>query len=105
VRENLRRFEALGLFTAVTEADVRMPLPVDNIKLQAQAQGYSVLLQACLLARRCLSLTVWGFTDKYSWVPGVFAGQGAATLFTVDFAAKPAYEALRTDLAVANRGN
>jgi endo-1,4-beta-xylanase len=105
VRDNLRRFEALGLFTAVTEADVRMPLPVDNIKLQAQAQGYSVLLQACLLARRCLSLTVWGFTDKYSWVPGVFAGEGAATLFTEDFAAKPAYEALRTDLAVANRGN
>ncbi|HVQ90849.1 MAG TPA: endo-1,4-beta-xylanase [Mycobacteriales bacterium] len=104
VRQNLDRFAALGLFTAVTEADVRMPLPKDVIKEQAQAQGYNVLLQACLLSPRCLSLTVWGFTDKYSWVPGVFAGQGAATLFTEDLVAKPAYQALLTDLAVANRG-
>jgi endo-1,4-beta-xylanase len=102
VLDNLRRFSRLGLFTAVTEADVRMPLPADNIKVQAQAQGYSVLLQACLLDRRCLSLTVWGFTDRYSWVPGVFAGQGSATLFTETFGPKPAYQALRTDLAVAN---
>jgi endo-1,4-beta-xylanase len=104
VRQNLDRFAALGLFTAVTEADVRMPLPKDVIKEQAQAQGYNVLLQACLLSSRCLSLTVWGFTDKYSWVPGVFAGEGAATLFTEDLVAKPAYQALLTDLAVANRG-
>jgi endo-1,4-beta-xylanase len=104
VPANLGRFAALGLFTAVTEADVRMPLPADNIKVQAQAAGYSILLQACLLTRRCLSVTVWGFTDKYSWVPGVFAGQGSATLFTEDLTAKPAYEALRTDLRVANRG-
>ncbi|MEN3356671.1 MAG: endo,4-beta-xylanase, partial [Mycobacteriales bacterium] len=105
VRQNLDRFAALGLFTAVTEADVRMPLPADPIKLQAQAQGYNVLLQSCLLSSRCLSLTVWGFTDKYSWVPGVFSGQGAATLFTEDFVAKPAYQALLTDLAVVNRGH
>jgi endo-1,4-beta-xylanase len=99
---NLQRFERLGLATAVTEADVRMPLPADNFKVQAQAQGYNILLQACLLARRCLSVTVWGFTDKYSWVPGVFAGQGSATLFTEQFQPKPAYDALRTDLALAN---
>ncbi|MDG4767420.1 hypothetical protein O7632_25500 [Solwaraspora sp. WMMD406] len=43
--ENLRRFEALGLETAVTEADVRMELPVDTIKLQAQARGYNTLPQ------------------------------------------------------------
>jgi endo-1,4-beta-xylanase len=104
VRQNLDRFAALGMFTAVTEADVRMPLPTDAIKLQAQAQGYNVMLQACLLSARCLSLTVWGFTDKYSWVPGVFTGQGAATLFTEAFVAKPAYEAMRVDLEVADRG-
>jgi endo-1,4-beta-xylanase len=104
VLANLQRFERLGLFTALTEVDVRMVLPSDNIKVQAQAQGYSVLLQGCLLARRCLSFTVWGFTDKYSWVPGVFAGQGSATLFTEDLVAKPAYEALRADLRVANAG-
>jgi endo-1,4-beta-xylanase len=103
VLDNLRRFEAIGMETAITEADVRMPLPPDNFKVQAQAQGYSVLMKACLLVRRCNSFTVWGFTDKYSWVPGVFDGEGSATLFTEDFEPKPAYDALRLDLAVANR--
>ena len=100
VADNLRRFEALGLETAVTEADVRMIMPPDTAKLQAQAQGYSTLMQGCLLAKRCTSFTVWGYTDKYSWVPGFFEGQGAANLLDENFAPKPAYDALRADLAL-----
>jgi endo-1,4-beta-xylanase len=101
VADNMRRFEALGLETAVTEADVRMIMPPDTAKLQAQAQGYSTLLQGCLLANRCNSFTVWGFTDKYSWVPGTFEGQGAANILDESFTPKPAYDALRADLALA----
>ncbi|MFY1633540.1 endo-1,4-beta-xylanase [Solwaraspora sp. WMMB335] len=100
VAENLRRFEALGLETAVTEADVRMPMPTETIKLQAQAQGYDTLLQGCLLASRCNSFTVWGFTDRYSWVPGWFEGQGAANILDEDLQPKPAYDALRATLAL-----
>ncbi|HEV2780682.1 MAG TPA: endo-1,4-beta-xylanase, partial [Actinophytocola sp.] len=74
VAANLRRFEDLGLETSLTEVDVRMLMPPDTVKLQAQAQGYGVLMQGCLLARRCVSFTVWGYTDKYSWVPGFFEG-------------------------------
>ena len=96
----LARFEKLGLETAITEVDVRMIMPVDNVKLQAQAQGYSVLLQGCLLARRCNSFTVWGFTDKYSWVPGWFDGEGAANLLDENFAPKPAYQELQAILAL-----
>jgi Glycosyl hydrolase family 10 len=44
---------------------------------------------------RCVSLTVWEFTDAHSWVPGVFAGQGAATPYTEDLQPKPASYALR----------
>lgn len=101
VAANLRRFEDLGLQTSITEADVRMIMPPDPVKLAAQAQGYSVLLNGCLLARRCTSFTVWGFTDKYSWVPGFFDGQGAACLLDERLAAKPAYPALQADLALA----
>jgi endo-1,4-beta-xylanase len=104
VLQNLRRFEALGVETAFTEVDVRMPLPADATKLQAQAQGYSVLLQACLLARRCVSYTVWGFTDRYSWVPGWFAGQGAANLLDESFQPKPAHAAVMTTLVLAAGG-
>jgi endo-1,4-beta-xylanase len=101
VAENMARFTALGLDVAVTEADVRSVLPMDNPKTQAQAQGYSVLLQACLLTRRCISFTVWGFTDKYQWVPGTFNGQGSAALYDENFAPKPAYHAVQLDLALA----
>jgi endo-1,4-beta-xylanase len=100
VAQNLQRFEDLGLETAVTEADVRMLLPSDGVKLQAQAQGYDTLLQGCLLVRSCTSFTVWGFTDKYSWVPGFFAGEGAANLLDESFAPKPAYQAVQATLAL-----
>ena len=66
--------------TAITEADVRSILPMDSTKLQAQANGYRLRMEGCLLTRNCISYTVWGFTDKYQWVPGVFEGQGAAAL-------------------------
>ena len=101
VASNLRRFEELGLETSITEADVRMIMPPDTVKLQAQAQGYSVLLQGCLLSRRCTSFTVWGYTDKYSWVPGFFTGQGAANILDENFQAKPAYRELQAVLALA----
>jgi endo-1,4-beta-xylanase len=101
VPENLARFAALRLDVALTEVDVRMPLPPDGTKIAAQSQGYSVLLQACLLTPRCLSYTVWGFSDKYQWVPGVFSGQGYAALYTDTFTPKPAYRAVQIDLALA----
>ena len=85
VAENLARFEKLGMQTAFTEVDVRMILPVEESKLATQATYFRGLLDACLGARRCTSFTVWGFSDKYSWVPGVFAGQGAATLMDEEF--------------------
>lgn len=101
VQENMQRFADLGLEIAVTEADVRMPLPTDVFKLQSQSQGYHSLLEPCLLTRGCNSFTVWGYTDKYSWVPGFFNGQGAADLFDENFQPKPALSAVQHDLALA----
>ena len=101
VLQNLRRFGDLGLATAITEADVRSILPVDSAELWAQAAGYSLMLESCLLERSCISYTVWGFTDRYQWVPGVFPGQGEAAIFDANYRPKPAYDALRRDLALA----
>jgi endo-1,4-beta-xylanase len=92
--ENLDRFAQLGLDVAITEADVRMQLPPDPDKLAKQADSFARLLQACLDVQRCVSYTVWGFTDAHSWVPTTFAGQGAATLFDEQLQPKPAYVAL-----------
>lgn len=102
---NMKRFSDMGLLTEITEGDVRMVLPPDATKLEAQAEGYRVLLDACLLTRGCGGLTVWGFTDLHSWVPGVFAGQGAADLLDANFQPKPAYDAVRTDLVLAGRSD
>jgi endo-1,4-beta-xylanase len=101
VAHNLQRFTDLGLETALTEVDVRMLMPPDTVKLQAQAQGYNTVLQGCLLVESCTSFTVWGYTDRYSWVPGFFDGEGAANLLDENFDPKPAYQAVQATLAVA----
>ena len=59
------------------------------------------MLQSCLLERSCISFTVWGFTDKYSWIPGVFTGEGQANLYDENYQPKPAYEAVQRDLRLA----
>lgn len=101
IADNLARFDRLGLETAITEADVRMPMPADSTKLEAQAEGYGVLLRGCLLTPGCDDFTVWGFTDAYSWVPDTFPGQGAANILDENYAPKPAYGTLRQTLTLA----
>jgi endo-1,4-beta-xylanase len=98
---NFHRFAKLGLKTAVTEADVRITLPASPAEVQAQDNGYSYMLQSCLLERSCISFTVWGFTDKYSWIPGVFPGEGQANLYDEDYQPKSAYAAVQRDLQLA----
>ena len=92
----MRRFADLGLEIAVTELDVRMVLPVTPDKLATQAEYYRRALADCLSVRACREFTVWGFTDRHSWVPGWFDGEGAACLFDEALAPKPAYAALLT---------
>jgi endo-1,4-beta-xylanase len=102
---NLQRFDDLGLSTALTEVDVRMELGEDGEpteeQLQTQAEYYQGLLEACLNVEGCNSFTVWGFTDKYSWVPDFFEGEGAALIMNEDFERKPAFYALRDTLKAA----
>ncbi|MFD0316717.1 endo-1,4-beta-xylanase [Streptomyces flavalbus] len=98
LEQNLRRFDALGLETAITELDVRMDLPESGVptpaQLTQQAEYYERALTACLAVEDCNSFTIWGFTDKYSWVPVFFQGEGSATVMTEDFSRKPAFYAL-----------
>jgi endo-1,4-beta-xylanase len=103
VTQNLRRFDRLGVKTALTEVDIRMTLPSDSTKLAAQSEGFATLLRACLLVRNCISYTVWGFDDAHSWVPGVFTGQGAATPYDENYQPKPAYGTIRDTLLIASR--
>jgi len=38
---------------------------------------------------------MWGFTDKYSWIPEFFSGYGWALPFDAYYNPKPAYYALQ----------
>jgi endo-1,4-beta-xylanase len=91
LQTNMARFAALGLDVAITELDIRMQTPSDSTKLAQQANDYKTVVNACLAISRCVGITTWGITDKYSWVPGTFSGQGAALLWDENYAAKPAY--------------
>ncbi|MGW0806070.1 endo-1,4-beta-xylanase [Nonomuraea sp. NPDC002799] len=90
----MSRFAGLGLEIAVTELDVRMVLPVTPEKLATQAEYYGRALKDCLSVPACKELTVWGYTDRHSWVPGWFDGEGSACLFDESLTPKPAYRAL-----------
>ena len=105
LQANMQRFDDLGLETAITELDVRFQLPADGVPtaelLQEQADTYRGVLEACLAVEDCNSFTIWGFNDKYSWVPGFFTGFGEATVMWEDYERKPAYYALHETLAAA----
>jgi endo-1,4-beta-xylanase len=94
VATNMRRLAALGLEIHVTEFDVRMALPSSEQKLLTQAKVYRDYLSACVSVSRCKAFLTWGFTDKYSWIPGRFPGMGAALPLDESYQAKPAYRAL-----------
>ncbi|MCX4809529.1 endo-1,4-beta-xylanase [Streptomyces sp. NBC_01239] len=98
LEDNLRRLSRLGLDTALTEVDVRMQLPATDDKLTEQATWYRDLTKACLAVRRCVGVTIWDYTDKYSWIPAVFPGEGAALPWDELLNPKPAYYALRSAL-------
>lgn len=94
MQANLQRFADLGLDVAITELDVRMILPRDATKDATQSTYYTNVVDACLAVTRCVGITVWDYTDKYSWIPAVFSGQGAALPYDEDLAKKPAYTAI-----------
>ncbi len=96
---NLQRFADLGLDVAITELDVRINTPATTAELAKEADYYGQTVASCLAVTRCVGLTVWGFTDKYSWVPMTFPGLGAADLYDASYAPKPALAAVQEALA------
>jgi endo-1,4-beta-xylanase len=99
---NMQRFAQLGLQIYITEMDVRFTTPLSAADRQAQASIYGNVLNACLQQPACKGLQTWGFTDKYSWIPSTFQGQGGALEFDANYAAKPAYFALQSGLGTLN---
>ena len=98
VAANIRRFNDLGLDVHITEMDVRMKDPATPERLVEQARVYGEILETCLAAEKCTALLTWGVTDRYSWIPAFFPGEGAGLLLDTDGQPKPAYNAIRETL-------
>ncbi|KAM7203055.1 Glycoside hydrolase superfamily [Rhypophila sp. PSN 637] len=91
----LKRFTDLDLEVTLSELDIaHTKLPASEDDLAQQATDYVSAVGACLAVPKCVGITVWQFTDKYSWIPSTFPGLGDACLFTANFTKKPAYFAV-----------
>ncbi|PSN10703.1 1,4-beta-xylanase [filamentous cyanobacterium CCT1] len=99
VAANMARLADLGLQAQITEMDVRIRQPSTPGDADQQADIYRAMLQTCLEAENCNTFVTWGFSDRYSWVPGYFEGWGEALIFDQDYRAKPAYHSLLNLLA------
>jgi len=92
--ENFQAYAALGLEFAITELDIRMPLPATAAMLEQQKTDYYTVVSACLAVPQCVGVTVWDWTDKYSWIPSTFPGYGEACPWDADFVRKPAFDGI-----------
>ncbi|MDF2585909.1 MAG: glycoside hydrolase [Mycobacterium sp.] len=97
IETNMRRFADLGVAIRFTELDVRIPV-VDGAAsvadLDRQRLVFNMMTQVCLNQPACTGLTLWGFTDKRSWItdyPDSFSGYGAATPLDATYRRKPAW--------------
>jgi endo-1,4-beta-xylanase len=99
VTQNIRRFNDLGLAVHITELDVWLPKNATEADFRQQAVIYRGVFEAALAAPNCPAVVLWGFTDRYSWVPGISNGTyDHALIFDREYRPKPAYEAIASVL-------
>ncbi|KAM0185979.1 hypothetical protein ACHAPA_011380 [Fusarium lateritium] len=101
----LKRFTALDVEVAYTELDIRHEsVPASAAQQKVQGDDYANVVGSCLDVEGCVGVTIWGITDKYSWIPGVFDGAGEALLYSDDYEKKPAWTSVSSLLAAAGTG-
>ncbi|PKS08680.1 hypothetical protein jhhlp_004733 [Lomentospora prolificans] len=80
---------------AYTEVDIRhTKMPVTDADREQQALDYVEMVAACLETEKCVGISVWDFTDQYSWIPNEFPGEGEACLYDRNLQKKPAYHSV-----------
>jgi len=116
----LKGFTDLNVDVAYTELDVRFYTPATPAKLRVQADVYRRVTRSCVNNKRCVGITLWGVSDKYSCkykllpclkiesnivsgIPGVFPAEGAALAWDENFQKKPAYNAMLNVLSNTNK--
>ncbi|KXG53280.1 Glycoside hydrolase, superfamily [Penicillium griseofulvum] len=101
---NLAAFTSLGVEVAYTELDIRMTLPSTAALLAKQSSDYQNSVAACMANDKCVGVTIWDYTDKYSWVPSTFPGEGDALPWDAKLVKKPAYAGIMAALGGSTPG-
>jgi endo-1,4-beta-xylanase len=65
VATNMQRFADLGVQIFISEMDVNTCAPYT---LDQEAMQYHDIIATCVAQPACAAVTVWGITDKYSWL-------------------------------------
>jgi len=92
--------DLIGLDLRVTEIDVRIKdtdydTPAEIIAADDdQADVFGGIMELCVAASNCDSFVMWGFTDKYSWIPDFSPGYDHAHPVDDTYDPKPAYTAI-----------
>lgn len=89
-KQNLQRFADLGVDVRITELDIRIKLPASQQDINTQAREYGQVVENCFGISRCTGVTIWGITDKYSWIPQVSPGWNASLPWNENYTTKPA---------------
>lgn len=99
VESMVQRIANLGLKVSFTEVDLGIRTPITTQDYVTQARTYAELLRIALRNSNAVkSFYLWGFTDRYSWIPSFWASQGIpkddALILDRAYNAKPAYDSL-----------
>jgi GH35 family endo-1,4-beta-xylanase len=66
---NMKRFTDLGLDVAITELDIAVhSTNPSQASQRQQATDYQNTIAACKQLPRCVGVTVWDFSDQWSWI-------------------------------------
>ncbi|MBE9226053.1 endo-1,4-beta-xylanase [Phormidium sp. LEGE 05292] len=94
VAANIRRLNELKLEVKITEMDVKIHNQPVAVTLAEQAKVYENITRICLAAPNCNTLTTWGLSDRFSWIPIFYKSPDAPLLFDQNYQPKPAYYAV-----------
>lgn len=100
LRANIRRFADLGLRVNISEVDARtLLMPGDRqTRWDIQRLAFQQIVGACVVEPGCEGITLWGFTDRYSWInDGAEADE--PLIYDRDYNPKPAYSGVLAGLA------
>jgi endo-1,4-beta-xylanase len=96
VDANIRRLAELGLEVQISELDIN---GCDGFSDEEQEALYYGIVAACVKYPLCTAVTMWGITDKYSWVnnfneSGCNGQSARALLWDDNYQKKGSYESV-----------